>query len=52
MTRAFSKRELIGVGVAALILIVLLPCLNAVTAPGSWLHINDFTINHYGKALC
>jgi len=48
----FSKRELIGVGIAALTLIVLLPCLNAFTAPGSCLHVSDFTINLYGKYLC
>ena len=48
----FSKRELIGIGTAALILIVVLPCLNAFTAAGTWLHVSDFTINLYGKYLC
>ena len=38
--------------VVALLVIVVLPCLNAFTAEGSWLHISNFTINLYGKYLC
>ncbi len=50
--RLSSKWELIGVGTAALLLIVLLPCLNALTPEGSWLHVSNFTITVYGKYLC
>ena len=39
-------------GLAAVVLIVVLPCLNAFTAPGSFLHVSDFSINLYGKYLC
>ncbi|MGA2247270.1 MAG: urea ABC transporter permease subunit UrtC [Verrucomicrobiota bacterium] len=52
MTRLFSKREWIGVGSAAVVLIILLPCLNAFLPVGNWLHVSDFTINLYGKYLC
>jgi len=52
MRRLFSKWELAGVGTAALLLIVLLPCLNAFTPETSWLHVSNFTINVYGKYLC
>jgi len=34
------------------ILLVILPCLNAFTPPGSALHVSNFTINLYGKYLC
>jgi urea transport system permease protein len=44
--------ELWFVGVAALFLLVILPGLNAFTAPGTALHVSDFTINLYGKYLC
>jgi urea transport system permease protein len=50
--RLLSKWELIGVGTAALLMIVLLPCLNAFTPESSWLHVNNFTITVYGKYLC
>jgi len=36
---------------AALVVIVVIPCLNAFTPATSWLHISDFTINLYGKYL-
>jgi urea transport system permease protein len=38
--------------VAALIMVVLLPSLNAFTAAGTFLHVSDFSINLYGKYLC
>ena len=44
--------ELWFVGVAALFLLVVLPGLNAFTAPGTLLHVSDFSINLYGKYLC
>ncbi|MGH7971774.1 MAG: urea ABC transporter permease subunit UrtC [Limisphaerales bacterium] len=39
-------------GLGAVVLIVVLPCLNAFTAPGTFLHVSDFSINLYGKYLC
>ncbi|HEY3931629.1 MAG TPA: urea ABC transporter permease subunit UrtC [Verrucomicrobiae bacterium] len=50
--RTSFKRELGLVGVAALLIIIVLPCLNAFTAEENWLHVSDFTINVYGKYLC
>ncbi len=44
--------ELWFVALAALVLLVVLPGLNAFTAPDSMLHVSDFTINVYGKYLC
>ena len=52
MSRESTKIELIAVLAVAVVIIILLPCLNACTAAGSWLHISDFTINIYGKYLC
>jgi len=42
----------ITIGLVALVMIVVLPCLNAFTPPESTLHVSDFTINLYGKYLC
>jgi urea transport system permease protein len=39
-------------GLAAAVLIVGLPALNAFTSPGSFLHVSNFSINLYGKYLC
>src|SRR6266404_2971305 len=36
---------------AALVLIVVIPCLNAFT-PAGFFHVSDFSINVYGKYLC
>ena len=36
----------------ALLLLVVLPCLNAFGAEGSALHVSDYTINLWGKYLC
>jgi len=44
--------ELWFVAAAAVLLLVILPGLNAFTAPGTALHVSDFTINLYGKYLC
>jgi urea transport system permease protein len=51
MRRKATKYELWGVAVAAFVMIVLLPALNA-TPVGSFLHVSNFTINLYGKYLC
>ena len=44
--------ELWFVAVAAVVLLVVLPGLNAFTAADSALHVSNFTINVYGKYLC
>lgn len=46
MTRTFSKIEMMLIGVFAVLLIVIIPALNAV----GW--ISDFSINLWGKYLC
>jgi urea transport system permease protein len=38
--------------VVVLLLLVVLPGLNALTPAGSFLHVSDFSINLYGKYLC
>jgi urea transport system permease protein len=52
MSRKSTKIELIAVAVLAVIVLVVLPCLNAYPPAGSWWHVSDFTINVYGKYLC
>jgi len=52
MSRKTFNVELIAVFAAALLIIVVLPCLNAFVAEGSRLHVSNFTINLYGKYLC
>ena len=51
MTRPFPKRELLIVSIASVIVLVLLPCLNAFTPESSALHISTFTLSLYGKYL-
>jgi urea transport system permease protein len=51
MRRQATKLELWSVAIAAFMMIVVLPVLNA-TPPGSFLHVSNFTINLYGKYLC
>jgi urea transport system permease protein len=51
MRTATMKSELLKAGVAALILMVIVPCLNAFTPDASFLHISNFTINLWGKYL-
>jgi urea transport system permease protein len=51
MSPAFPKRECLIVGLLAFIGLVLLPCLNAFTAPDSALHVSTFTLSLYGKYL-
>lgn len=52
MRRTVTKYENWGVAIAALIFVVVLPCLNAFVPEGSFLHVSNFTINVYGKYLC
>jgi len=47
-----SNVEIWVVLAAALVVIIMLPCLNSFTADGSWLHVSNFTITLYGKYLC
>jgi urea transport system permease protein len=51
MRRQATKLELWSVAIAAFVMIVVLPILNA-TPTGSFLHVSNFTINLYGKYLC
>ena len=46
MQRKALNLEIWGVLAGALVVIVVLPCLNAFTADGSWLHVSNFTIYH------
>jgi urea transport system permease protein len=52
MRGATSKSHKWGLGAAALVLIFVLPALNAFTPAGSFLHVSDFSINLYGKYIC
>ncbi|MDB6021572.1 MAG: urea transporter, permease protein UrtC [Pedosphaera sp.] len=38
--------------IAGVIMLLVIPSLNAFTPPGSFIHISDFSINIYGKYLC
>jgi urea transport system permease protein len=44
--------ELKLVAAFALLVLVIMPCLNAFVPPESALHVNNFTINVWGKYLC
>lgn len=52
MVRKPKNIETWGVGIVALIFIVILPCLNRFVPEGNFLHVSNFTINVYGKYLC
>src|SRR6185295_17799026 len=52
MRRTVTKFESWGVAIAALVFVVVLPCLNAFVPEGSFLHVSNFSINLYGKYLC
>lgn len=47
-----SKSSKCALAIAAIVLIIVLPALNAFTSAGSFLHVSDFSINLYGKYLC
>ncbi len=51
MAGKLSKSELLIVGLAALIGLVLLPCLNAFVPPDSPFHVSTFALSVYGKYL-
>ena len=46
------RAELWGIAFGALIILVVLPALNAFVPENSVFHVSDFTINLYGKYLC
>src|SRR6516164_10723240 len=52
MQTSFRKTELLGIGIGAIIVLGLLPALNAFTPESSIFHISNFTINLYVKYLC
>jgi urea transport system permease protein len=47
-----TKIELYAVGAFALFTLLVLPLLNALPPPDSFLHVSDFSINLYGKYFC
>jgi urea transport system permease protein len=52
MQNRFRKAELWGIAIAGIILLGVLPALNAFLPESSVFHVSDFTINLYGKYLC
>jgi urea transport system permease protein len=52
MRRTSTPPEKWRDAVVVLVLFVILPCLNAFTPAGTFLHVSDFSINLYGKYLC
>jgi urea transport system permease protein len=52
MQNKFRKAELWGIGIGAILILGILPVLNAFVPENSVFHISDFTINLYGKYLC
>lgn len=52
MQNRFRQAELWGIAIAAILIIGVLPALNAFVPETSAFHLSDFTINLYGKYLC
>jgi urea transport system permease protein len=52
MQNKFRRAELWGIGIGAILVLGILPALNAFVPETSVLHLSDFTINLYGKYLC
>ena len=52
MQKTIRKAELWGIGIGAILILGILPALNAFVPENSVFHISDFTINLYGKYLC
>jgi len=52
MSQRFPKRELLFIGIAAFIGLIVLPSLNAFLPLEHPLHISTFTLSVYGKYLC
>jgi urea transport system permease protein len=52
MASTFSRKEIFFIGLAALVGLVVLPCLNAFVPAASPFHVSNFAITLYGKYLC
>jgi urea transport system permease protein len=52
MQNKFRRAELWGIGIGAILILGVLPALNALVPETSVFHLSDFTINLYGKYLC
>ncbi|MFZ0505213.1 MAG: hypothetical protein WAM44_15950, partial [Chthoniobacterales bacterium] len=52
MQNRFRQAELWGIAIAAILIVGVLPALNAFVPETSAFHLSDFTINLYGKYLC
>ena len=52
MQNRFRQAELWGIAIAAILILGVLPALNAFVPETSAFHLSDFTINLYGKYLC
>ena len=52
MQKTFRNAELWGIGIGAILILGILPALNAFVPENSVFHLSDFTINLYGKYLC
>ena len=48
---SISQREMLCVAMAAIMGIVVLPCLNSFVPPASFWHESNFRINVYGKYI-
>jgi urea transport system permease protein len=48
----WQRWQWLALSIAALVLIVILPCLNAFVPKGSLWHVSNFSITVYGKYLC
>ncbi|MBV8486007.1 MAG: urea ABC transporter permease subunit UrtC [Verrucomicrobia bacterium] len=52
MQKSIRQAELWGIGIGAILILGILPALNAFVPESSVFHLSDFTINLYGKYLC
>jgi len=52
MQKSFRKAEIWGIGIGAILILGVLPALNAFVPESSVFHLSDFAINLYGKYLC
>jgi urea transport system permease protein len=52
MQNKFRRAELWSIGIGAILILGILPALNAFVPETSVFHLSDFTINLYGKYLC
>lgn len=50
--RFYSGRAWIGIGLAALIIVIVVPALNIYTDPASAIHVPDYTVTLLGQIMC